>query len=74
MIDNAKVLSAGAVLHVEKCLVVDEDSEIVVAVEENNAYEKSLLLATCDANCSSTKIGAASKNRNNSIVGCVPRW
>ena len=59
--ENVKVqLSIGSVLHVGKCLVLEDESEIVVEIngnEENEHYaHDGTLLATYDSECSTSEL------------------
>lgn len=52
-------LSIGSVLHVGKCLVVEDESEIVVVIESGNEVQdgsEAQLLATYDSECSSSEL------------------
>ena len=54
--DSTVKLSPGSVLHVGKCLLVEENSEIVIVVEGGMSGNEEQLVATYDGNCSSSEL------------------
>jgi len=50
--DSTVKISPGSILHVGKCLLLEEDSEIVIVVEGGMSGNEEQLVATYDGNCS----------------------
>ena len=69
-------LAVGTVLHVGKCLVLEEGSEMIVVVEgdlsdiNSSDGDKSVLLATYDGNCSSELTKRVKIERTSSFDEC----